>query len=95
VCCLRALSHLGEPDAQDQAWHLAIDPHVETATRQILLGIVGETGEARFLSGLLRLVDPGQPENIRAAALEALELLACRMRFVQRCGHERSLLPEP
>jgi putative membrane-bound dehydrogenase-like protein len=72
VSYLRVLSHLGESAAQDQAWHLALDPHVDTATRSMLLAIVGETGEARFLPGLLRLIDAGQPEPIQVAALEAL-----------------------
>jgi putative membrane-bound dehydrogenase-like protein len=70
---LRCLSHLDEQAAQHQAFQVAVDRHADIATRQIMLQIVGESGQLRFLSGLLSLIGPGQPELIQVAALDAVE----------------------
>jgi putative heme-binding domain-containing protein len=70
---LRILSHLGEPAAQDRVYQLALDAHADVGTRQVMLQIVGETAQPRYLAGLLSFVGPQQPEPLQLAALRALE----------------------
>ena len=73
VPLIRLLSHLGEQAAQEHADRLSRDSNTPATTRQLMIGIIGETGQGRFLPGLMSLVAANQPESIRFAALDAFQ----------------------